>query len=77
MPDCSPFKTIVDVTEVVKSEENGTTIERTINYTLYETESGNSYKMNSTTHHLRCINGEWVMFANMPNPPLNPPDDGK
>ena len=75
MPDCSPFKAIVDVTEVDKTVVNGTTTERTIKYTLYTTESGNSYKVNSATHHLRCINGAWTMFANMPDPPLSPPVD--
>lgn len=62
----------MEVTEVVRTEVNGTTTERTLKYTLFETESGNSYKVNSATHHLRCINGEWTVFANMPDPPLNP-----
>jgi hypothetical protein len=77
MANCSPFKAIMDVTEVVKSVENGITTERTTKYTLYETESGSSYKVNSATHHLRCINGEWVILTNMPNPPLNPPVNDK
>lgn len=66
MPECSPIISTFDVEEEL--DKDGTKLK--MKYTLAETEDGKSYKYNSGTHHLRCVEGQWRIYANMPDPPL-------
>jgi hypothetical protein len=66
MSNCLPFSE----EKVTETTVNGnTTIIKT--YTLRTLDDGQIIKYNPETHHLRCVDGKYQPYSNMPAPPFS------